>query len=67
MMMLMALYTAQWETKIRDKEQRLVEAEQARLARRLWSATESSQPKRRYRPETSALKRLVSTLGYTAK
>lgn len=58
-MTLMPMYTAQWEMKAAMKDQRLVEAEWFRLARRHWSACEPRKPQKRSRSETSALKKLL--------
>lgn len=63
-MMLLVIYTVEKETKVRMKERRPHTAEQARLACRLWSSGASMQLKGRPQPETSALRRLVSALGY---
>jgi hypothetical protein len=65
MLILLPMYTAQWEMKAARKEQRQVEAQQSRLADLLWSASESRQPKEQSRPEKSALRRLLISLGRT--
>lgn len=64
-MMLLAIYTAQCEAKVRDQGQRLVQAEQARWARQLGPLTGPGPLKPRSRPEQPALQRLVSALGLT--
>jgi len=65
MLIMMPIYTAQWEAKAAMKDRQQVEAEWTRLARVLRSAAEARQPEERSRLETSTLKRLVSALGYT--
>jgi hypothetical protein len=62
--MLMPIYTAGWEWKLATRDQRLVEAEQARVARVHWSAREDRQQDERPRPQRSPLKRLLTSLRY---
>jgi hypothetical protein len=59
----MPIYTAQWVMKLAMRDQRQIVAEEMRLARVLWSASEARQPKEQSRPQKSALKRLLTSVG----
>jgi hypothetical protein len=63
-MTLMPIYTAMWEWKAATRNQSQVTAEEMRLARMLWSASEDKQQKERSRPQKSVVKRLLTSLGH---
>jgi hypothetical protein len=63
-MMQMAIYTAQCKARAQRNDERWVEAERARVARRLWLAARPAQPKRPVRTRPSAFRRLFIALRY---
>jgi len=64
MMTLLSIYTAQWEMKAATKDERQVAAEQSRLARVLWAASEVRQPEGQSWPGRPAFRRLLTSLGH---
>jgi hypothetical protein len=63
MMMLLAIYTTQRESRAMTKDERLVAAEQARLVRQLRSARKAKRAQEQGRLEKPVLKRLLASLG----
>jgi hypothetical protein len=64
MMTLLSIYTAQWEVKAATKDERQVVAQQGRLARVLWAASEARQPEGQSWPGRPTLRRLLTSLGH---
>jgi len=64
-MMMLAIYTAQWEWQARRREEQSVDARRAWLARVAWLAAPPKPFRDRSLTERATLKRLVNALGYT--